>query len=134
MLALHSRPRFLVNGTKGTFLKTGWDPQESQLKQGMLPTDGKFGVDDQSQGGELWVLDEQGSTPPGGAVSAKHSKVSIDRGRYDLLFENVAQAIRAHDSRALEVTAEQAATVIAIIEAAKVSSAEKRTVRLEPFH
>ena len=39
-------PRFLVHGTLGSFVKNGLDPQEDQLRAGILPTDHAFGFDD----------------------------------------------------------------------------------------
>jgi len=51
-----ARPRFLVHGTTGAFIKSGLDVQEEQLKAGRTPTDGKqpeFGIEPESLWGDL---------------------------------------------------------------------------------
>jgi len=47
-------PRYVVHGTKGSFVKYGLDPQEDHLKAGMLPGINKdFGFEAQENNGQL---------------------------------------------------------------------------------
>ena len=123
MLAAHPRPHYIVLGTTGSYVKHGLDPQESQLKAGLKPTDEGYGVEDESFSGELSIEVTQGG-------EIRRERVRTLEGRYDLFFENVAQAISAGNPELLEVKAEEAMNVIRVIEAAQKSSAERRTVDL----
>lgn len=124
MLAAHPRPHYILLGTKGSYIKHGLDPQENQLKAGLKPTDAGYGVEDESQGGELSI-----EVSEGGEITT--GRLPTLQGRYDLFFENVANAVSARDPEILEVTAGQATNVIRIIEAALRSSKERRTVDLK---
>jgi scyllo-inositol 2-dehydrogenase (NADP+) len=73
------RPRFSVHGSAGSFVKHGLDPQELQLKAGMNPNDGPFGLDERD--GML--------TSAGG----NQREVRTERGRYVTLYDGVAAAI-----------------------------------------
>lgn len=73
------RPRFGVHGALGSFVKTGLDPQEAQLRAGMRPTDPGFGVD--LQAGMLVLAD--GSSNP---VPTEHSC-------YRAFYEKIAASI-----------------------------------------
>ena len=46
--------RFHIEGTGGTYIKYGFDPQEDQLKSGMLPFDTGYGVDEKDTFGTLY--------------------------------------------------------------------------------
>ena len=43
MLVREPGPRYMINGTKGSFIKYGEDPQEALLKQGILPNTKDWG-------------------------------------------------------------------------------------------
>ena len=45
VLAAAPEPKFVVHGTRGSFVKTGIDVQEDQLKTGLRPGDTGFGVE-----------------------------------------------------------------------------------------
>ena len=57
--------RFIVRGTRGTFVKHGLDTQEPQLKEMPYPTemftDNKFGRDPENEWGFVEYLTESGS-------------------------------------------------------------------------
>ncbi|KAJ1812415.1 hypothetical protein LPJ75_003661 [Coemansia sp. RSA 2598] len=119
MLVRDKPARFTVLGSNGTFTKYGLDVQEEQLKQGLTPKDASvFGKDRETQYG---ILDSEIS--PG--IHTKGTVTTAD-GRYADYYENVAGAIRGTDR--LVVTPEQAADVIRIIELAKQSSSERRSL------
>lgn len=52
MLDRRPGPRFAVNGTRGSFVKYGTDPQEAALRAGAAPTD-SIGDEPEAQWGEL---------------------------------------------------------------------------------
>jgi scyllo-inositol 2-dehydrogenase (NADP+) len=113
MLAKTPGPRFVVHGTKGTITINGLDPQESQLKDGMLPTDAGFGTTP-TRFGLLTVDDE------------KPEQVTLDHGKYVNFYENIADAIL--NGSPLAVPSQQGSMVIKIIEAAMESAKTGRTV------
>ncbi|KAJ1680010.1 hypothetical protein EV182_000864 [Spiromyces aspiralis] len=125
MLVRTPPPRFSLFGTKGSFIKYGLDVQENQLKQGLTPATNPdvFGVDVPENHGQL-ELDTDGAT-----ATAKSCLVETKRGQYLKYYENIADAILGTGK--LEVTPEQAAKVIRLIELAKLSDAEGRVVKIE---
>jgi len=44
-LAAHAAPRYIVHGTRGSYVKRGVDPQEDALRAGGRPTDAAWGAD-----------------------------------------------------------------------------------------
>ncbi|MBS9402954.1 oxidoreductase [Halomonas sp. TRM85114] len=68
-LIAEETPRFRVNGTRGSFVKFGLDPQESWLKEGRRPTT-YWGVDPwpgrlMLENGEAGFIERRAPTPPG---------------------------------------------------------------------
>ena len=43
MLVREPGPRYMIHGTKGSFIKYGEDPQEALLRQGILPNTTDWG-------------------------------------------------------------------------------------------
>ncbi|KIJ56753.1 hypothetical protein M422DRAFT_57398 [Sphaerobolus stellatus SS14] len=111
--------RYSIKGLKGTFTKTGVDVQEDQLKAANIAvSDPSFGTEPEEIYGTLELL-QQDST-------IKETKVISEKGTYPSLYRNVAAAIR--EGAPLDVKWEDAAMVIRIIELAKQSSAEGKTL------
>lgn len=108
---------FVLHGTKGSFVKYGIDPQEDQLKAGMLPTDIAYGLDSPEMYGTL-VLDENGNTT--------RETVKTLQGDYKLYFDAVAISIR-HQTEPPIAPVENL-LVIRILEAAYQSNDENRVV------
>ncbi len=107
MLACAPGPRFVMNGTLGTYTKHGMDPQEDVLKAGGLPGIEGWGVEDPARWGTL--------TLPG-----ETRQIPTETGDYRGFYENVRDAI--HGKAELAVTAEQATRVIRVLELARESS------------
>ncbi|RUS22243.1 hypothetical protein BC937DRAFT_89902 [Endogone sp. FLAS-F59071] len=107
--------RFQLRGMAGTYLKYHLDPQEDQLKAGLLPGNAAFGVETEDNWGTL-------NTDVAGVHVV--GKVETQRGRYLDFYNNVAETILGGDKGKLAVTARQAADVIKVIELAKKSSDE----------
>ena len=47
--------RFQMEGTNGSFVKYGFDPQEEQLKKGIVPSEAIFGLENSNQFGTLYM-------------------------------------------------------------------------------
>jgi scyllo-inositol 2-dehydrogenase (NADP+) len=112
--------RYMLHGTHGSFLKSGIDPQEEDLKAGKLPETDSWGEDDPDMFGLL--NSEAGETE-------RRATIPTIPGNYMAYYDNIYAHLR--NGAELAVTAEQARDVIRIIEAAYVSAREGRTVRLE---
>ncbi|EIN08044.1 oxidoreductase NAD-binding protein [Punctularia strigosozonata HHB-11173 SS5] len=122
--ALHSvlshQIRFIVRGRETSFVKFGLDVQEPQIQEGLSPLDPGFGEDPEENWGEFGRRDPDGTM--------HFLKIKTLPGSYKDYYNNVADAING--IRTLEVTPEHAELGIRIIEAAKKSAVEKRTVDL----
>ncbi|MEE1937913.1 Gfo/Idh/MocA family oxidoreductase [Streptomyces sp. TRM 70361] len=109
-------PRLRVLGSRAAYVKHGLDPQEDALRAGARPVAGaRWGVEPEAAWGVLGAGDETRPVP------------SLD-GDYPAYYAAVAAALR--DGTAPPVTAREAADALRVLEAARVSAAEGRTVRL----
>lgn len=110
-------PRFILHGVNGSFIKHGIDPQEQALKDGHVPGSPGWGTEPEKDWG---ILHTQ--------FNALHYKGKIETlpGNYLEFYDNIYSAIR--EKKPLAVTADQALTVIKVIESVLQSSREGRTV------
>lgn len=115
--------RYVVRGTRGTFLKGGVDVQEDQLKvipsPAAIAASAEYGVEPE----DIWGTVE--NLGPDGQV-VRSVWPSTERGAYVGLYENVAAVIR--DGAEQAVKWEQSAAVIELIELAYKSAKEERTL------
>jgi scyllo-inositol 2-dehydrogenase (NADP+) len=119
MLVRERGPRFVLHGTLGSFVKRGMDPQEDALKAGRTPAEPGWGAEPP----ELWgTLDTD--------VAGVHvvGRVETTPGAYQAFYANVRDAVRG--AAELAVAPEAAAEVVRVIEVARRSSDERRTVAL----
>ncbi|AJY74633.1 oxidoreductase [Paenibacillus beijingensis] len=112
-------PRYVIHGDTGSFMKSGLDPQEEQLKRGLRPADPDWGCDKPESYGEL--------TTSVGELTAQ-SKVETVRGSYESFYRGVVEAISS--GAPAPVLPEEALETIRIIEAAERSAEQKRTILL----
>lgn len=117
LLAREPGPRFILHGTEGSFVKYGVDPQEDALKRGLSPGAAEWGAEPETHWGIL-------NTQIGGLHV--RGKVETVAGDYRAYYANIQQAIAGQ--AALTVTPEQAQNTIRLIELARQSHAEQRTV------
>jgi scyllo-inositol 2-dehydrogenase (NADP+) len=112
-------PRFTIHGKAGSFVKYGLDPQENNLRNGMLPTHPEVGKDTENQYGTL-----------SSNLNDIHFQGSIETlpGNYMGFFNNLYQHIKHGDP--LEVTPTDALHAIEIIDKAQQSNREKRIVEM----
>ena len=130
-------PRFLLHGTRGSFIKYGLDPQEGKLMKGISPLTPGFGVDDNttttttssSRDGSSCVNGRLQLQLEGGVSS--DGVVEMLLGCYSRFYENVAEVVRSGEVGRLAVKPEEAAAVIRVIELAKQSSKEQRSLTVE---
>jgi scyllo-inositol 2-dehydrogenase (NADP+) len=127
-LACDPSPRFLLHGTKGSYKKFGLDPQEPALVGGAKVP--RMGGNDtwleepESAWGVLTVAPEP--TDPGTLVKRE---VKTARGDYRGFYANVRDAINGVAEQA--VKAEDGFRIIKLLEMARVSSREGRTLQVE---
>ncbi|WP_420245300.1 oxidoreductase [Citrobacter sedlakii] len=78
-------PRFIVHGTRGSFIRYGIDQQETSLKAGIMPGDAAFGADQ-----EMAVLEYVNTD--GDIVRETFAAVPGDYGRvYDSLYATLTR-------------------------------------------
>ncbi len=106
-----------LDGDAASFLKTGLDVQEDQLKSGVDPHAAGFGVEPEAQRGTLWRPDGTSASVPSSA------------GRWTAFYDGVRQAIETGSRPPVELLS--AAETIAMIEAAFESARTGRRIALE---
>ena len=122
MLACKPGPRYLLHGTKATFIKYGMDPQEEYLRRGELPAAPDWGEDPETRWGTLYFPD--GDT-------TKTEKIKTETGDYRRFYSNVRDAII--EGAPLAVPARDGVRTIRAIELAYRSSREGRTIAWSDF-
>jgi scyllo-inositol 2-dehydrogenase (NADP+) len=105
-------PRYQVHGTKGSFLKYGIDPQETDLLAGGNPMVLTWGQDKEANFGML-------------SVDNLHTKVPTIPGDYGMFYSVLAEAIKGKCPP--PISAEEACNVIKIIE-----DCLKKTISRQP--
>ena len=101
-------PRYIIHGTKGSFMKHGIDVQEDHLKVGMKPTDSDFGIESIENSGVL-------NTEINGLIVK--GTVETEKGNWALLFQNLHDAIV--NGKELLIKPEEVLEQIRIIEKVK---------------
>jgi len=112
-------PRFIIHGTTGSFRKTGLDPQEGELRNGHSPDEDGFGTEKAEFHG--WMITEnEGET--------ERIRIETLPGYYMGFYNDVYDCII--NNSIPQVSINEAAYNIKIIEAAKESAAEIKVVML----
>ena len=126
-LACSNAPRFVLHGTRGSFVKRGLDPQEGALVGGAkLPPLGSPEVwlqEAESAWGTLTVAPD-----PAAPETLTERRVKTELGDYRGFYANVRDAILGAAPPAL--TAEDGFRIIRLLELARQSSAEGRTLKV----
>jgi scyllo-inositol 2-dehydrogenase (NADP+) len=112
-------PRFIIHGTKGSYIKYGIDPQEQALKDGLQPEGKNWGKENDEMAGTLNLADE---------FDVKNKLIS-ENGNYPAYYANIFQAIRQH--KPLAVKPEEAALVIKVIEIAIKSNEYQKAISFD---
>ena len=127
-LACDNSPRFLLHGTRGSFRKHGLDPQETALVGGAkLP---------KLESSDVWLQESElawgaltVAPTPAAPEKLVESRVKTEIGDYRGFYANVRAAILGAAPPAL--TAEDGYRVIRLLELARQSSAEGRTLKVK---
>ncbi len=126
---LHASPfsagpnlRFQLQGSKGSFIKYGLDPQEQQLKNGMIPSTSlpdsgpygiPYGIEAPEHFGVLYT-------------ESNRETIQTEPGCYPLFYTAIAASI--NNGIAPPVSTKEAIQVMKLIELAEASSLEKKTL------
>lgn len=117
-LAAHAAPRYIVHGTRGSFIKHGVDPQEDALRAGQRPPMAGWGADPQD--GELVVPGSDGGEP--------QRRVWPTRaGNYLEYYAAVRDAILGNGPN--PVPPEQAVALMELLDLGARSAAEGKALR-----
>src|SRR6266852_3058449 len=117
ILAAAPRPRFVLLGTQGSFVKQTFDPQENNLRRGYIPADSGWGAEPEENWGVLTV-------PAGDSFEPRRiPSATCDHRDY---YANVRDAILGR--AALAVTPEYALDVMRMLELARASSQKRCTI------
>ncbi|TKC89184.1 oxidoreductase [Trinickia terrae] len=117
-LAALEPPRFAIHGTRGSYVKSGLDTQEDQLKAGLRPGHVDFGAGNPP--GLLRMLE--------GEQEVERSLPTRD-GNYADFYGTLAAAI--HDGAPFPVTPQDAIDVMTIIDLANQSAEEGKRLPFE---
>jgi scyllo-inositol 2-dehydrogenase (NADP+) len=128
MIAADAAPRYLVHGTHGSFRKMGVDPQEPALVSGLkVPRMGTPGVwlqEEPTAWGTLTIAPNPAD--PGNLLKRD---VKTELGDYRGFYASVRDAILG--IAPLAVSSEDGFRVVRLLELARVSSKEGRTVEVD---
>lgn len=111
-LALHEGPRLVAHGNKGSLVVHGLDGQEAALIAGARPGDPSWGI---TESVSVFRVDEAG----------RHD-VPVIPGAYEQYYRSIAAAILTGEDPA--VSAKQARSAMAVLDAARQSVSERRWV------
>jgi predicted dehydrogenase len=114
MIAAGGSPRFILHGDKGSLVKRGIDQQEAQLLEGMMPGVPGWGVDLDRM--EIW----------NGAGACRG--MPTPAGDHRKYYIGIRDALRGEASN--PVPPVQALAVMAVMEAAMMSSADGKSMAL----
>jgi predicted dehydrogenase len=117
ILAAVSRPRFLLFGTKGAFLKQTVDPQENNLRFGKIPKEGPWGAEPEENWGLLTLSDGTNTT---------QRRIPSGTGDYRDFYANVRDVIGGKAQPFVPLP--YALNVMNALELCRESSDARRTV------
>lgn len=108
-------PRFRVLGSEGAYTSWGLDGQEDALRAGRTPADEGWGVTPAAMFGQLGAVDDYVAHP-------------TLHGAYERYYAGIAAALRGQAP--VPVEPHDAVAALKVLEAARHSAAEGRTVKL----
>ena len=120
ILAAAPRPRFVVLGTRGSFVKQLADPQENNLRYGNIPKEGPWGAEPEENWGVLTV-------PEGDQLTQR--RIPSEKCDFRDYYANVRDTLLGKAAPA--VTPEWAVNVMRLLEMARESSERRCTIPWE---
>jgi predicted dehydrogenase len=119
MLAAVTRPRFVLHGTSGAYVKHAFDVQEPKLRAGRLPwNETPSEAEQEENSGTLTLVDENGKTT--------ERRMPPAPSDYRACYANIRDTLLG--TAAPAVTPQHALDVMQILELARQSSARRCTV------
>jgi scyllo-inositol 2-dehydrogenase (NADP+) len=119
ILSAAPRPRFLLFGTQGGFVKQTFDPQENNLRHGKIPKEGPWGAEPEEDWGLL--------TLPNADGASTQRRIPSGTGDYRDYYANVRDTLLGRATPA--VTHDNMLDVMQVLELARESNAAGRTIR-----
>lgn len=123
---LHASPfcagpnqRFHLQGTEGSFIKFGMDPQEDQLKEGLALSHAQFGYEDAEYYGRLYT-------------GEGYRTVATERGCYSGYYDQICEAI--HLGTEPPVGIDAGVSNIELLALAQLSSEQGKTLVYKPVN
>jgi scyllo-inositol 2-dehydrogenase (NADP+) len=117
ILAAALRPRFVVFGTQGSFVKQSFDPQENNLRYGKIPVNTPWGWEPEENWGVLTV-------PSGDSFEQR--RIPSANCDYRDYYANVRDTLLRKAT--IAVTTEWALNVMRLLELARESSQKRCTI------
>ena len=117
MMVREPGPRYTINGTKGSFIKYGEDPQEALLKQGVSPVSVDWGKESEENYGLI-------HTEVNGETVRK--KYPSEQGSFGWYYQDLYDAIV--NGAVLKVQPQHGFNTIKLIELAFISNKKKAVV------
>jgi len=118
MLVENPKLRYVINGSKGSYVKYGIDPQEAALKNGFMPDGEEWGKE---------TFENRGLTTFIKNDLCFDGSVETESGNYMAFYENVHNVL--NQNAEIAVKPEEARDVIRIIELAIESNAKKEMIK-----
>jgi len=119
IVAVAPRSHLMVHGTRGAFVKQTVDPQEANLRSGRIPAEGPWGAEPEADWGVLTVAED------GQFTQRRVPSVPCD---FRDFYANLRDALLGRE--ALAVTPDWALDVMRLLELARRSSEQRRTLAL----
>lgn len=120
MLVREQGPRYMIHGTKGSFIKYGDDPQDADARAGKMPSDPGWGLEPEEYYGWLNAEIE-------GEIVRK--KIPSEKGDFSIYYQQLADTL-VHGAP-LKEKPEHGFNVVRIIELAMDSFHQQKTVPCE---
>lgn len=122
LIAAAPGPRFTLHGTLGSYTKFGLDPQEDALRGGAKLGGAHWGEEPDSAWGKLTTMED--------GTKQEHAVPTLP-GDYRPYYENVRDAILGRAP--LAVPAEHGWRILRLLELARQSSEQQKTLSCEPL-
>jgi scyllo-inositol 2-dehydrogenase (NADP+) len=117
ILAASQRPRFVLFGTKGSFVKQTIDPQENNLRFGNIPETGSWGAEPEENWGLLTLSDGTNTT---------QRRIPSGQGDYRDYYANVRDVLEGQAKPFVNLS--HALDVMRALELCRASSDQQRTL------
>jgi predicted dehydrogenase len=120
MMVREQGPRYMIHGTKGSFIKYGDDPQDADARAGKMPNNPYWGLENEEYHGLL-------HTEINGQVIRK--KIPSEKGDFGIYYRQLADTLLR--GAPLREKPEHGFNVVKIIELAQMSHQQQKTIACE---